>query len=135
MLPVTPQQYVIDRGVAIETVNLTGFGDVHLAGDRTLFSETLEFMLPVQAYPFNDVTAVLDPYYYIDFFELTGDNRQVCRFIVSDSPTQCEDVFKRQWCGCIQTAPFTPMYSPRNSSGRAFSCGRRGGRSPRARRA
>ena len=90
VLPVTPQQYVIDRGVAIETVNLTGFGDVPLAGDRTLFSETLEFMLPVQAYPFNDVTAMLDPYYYIDFFELTGDNRQVCRFIVSDSPTQCE---------------------------------------------
>lgn len=90
VLPVTPQQFVIDRGVNVETVNLTGFGDVHLAGDRTLFTEPLEFMLPVQDYPFNDATAVLDPYYYINFFELTGDNKQVCRFIVSDSPTQCE---------------------------------------------
>ena len=90
VLPVTPREYVIDRGVGIETVNLRGFGDVHLAGDRTLFTERLEFMLPVQAYPFNDATTVLDPFYYIDFFELTGDNRQVCRFIVSDSPTQCE---------------------------------------------
>lgn len=90
VLPVTPQQFVIDRGVNVETVNLTGFGDVHLAGDRTLFTEPLEFMLPVQDYPFSDATAVLDPYYYINFFELTGDNKQVCRFIVSDSPTQCE---------------------------------------------
>ena len=90
VLPVTPQQFVIDRGVAIETVNLTNSGDVHLAGDRTLFTENLEFMLPVQDYPFNDATAVLDPYYYIDFFELTSDNKQVCRFIVSDSSTQCE---------------------------------------------
>lgn len=90
VLPVTPQQFVIDHGVNVETVNLTGFGDVHLAGDRTLFTEPLEFMLPVQYYPFNDVTTVLDPYYYIDFFELTSDNKQVCRFIVSDSSTQCE---------------------------------------------
>ena len=44
------------RPVNIETVNLTGFGDVHLAGDRTLFTERLEFMLPVQTYPFNDPT-------------------------------------------------------------------------------
>lgn len=90
VLPVTPKEYTIDRGVNIETVNLTGFGDVHLAGDRTLFTERLEFMLPVQDYPFNDATAVLDPFHYIDFFELTGDNKQVCRFIVSDSQTQCE---------------------------------------------
>ena len=48
VLPVTPQQFTIDHGVNIETVNLTGFGDVHLAGDQTLFSEPLEFMLPVQ---------------------------------------------------------------------------------------
>lgn len=90
VLPVTPREYVIDRGVGIETVNLTGFGDVHLAGDRTLFTERLEFMLPVQAYPFNDATTVLDPFYYIDFFERTCDDRQVCRFIVSASRTQCE---------------------------------------------
>ena len=38
VLPVTPKEYTIDRGVNIETVNLTGFGDVHLAGDRTLFT-------------------------------------------------------------------------------------------------
>lgn len=90
VLPVTPREYRIDRGVNIETVNLTGFGDVHLAGDRTLFTEQLEFMLPVQDYPFNDATTVLNPFYYIDFFELTGDKKQVCRFIVSDSRTQCE---------------------------------------------
>nr|WP_297175108.1 hypothetical protein [uncultured Agathobaculum sp.] len=90
VLPVTPQQFVIDRGIAVETVNLTGFGDVHLAGDRGLFTEQLEFMLPVQAYPFNDATTVLDPYHYIFFFQAAGDYKQVCRFIVSDSPTQCE---------------------------------------------
>lgn len=90
VLPVTPKEYIIDRGVNIETVNLTGFGDIHLAGDRTLFTERLEFMLPVQAYPFNDATTVLEPFHYIDFFELTSDNKQVCRFIVSDSRTQCE---------------------------------------------
>ena len=82
VLPVTPKEYIIDRGVNIETVNLTGFGDVHLAGDRTLFTERLEFMLPVQAYPFNDPTTVLEPFHYIDFFELTGDRKEVCRFIV-----------------------------------------------------
>lgn len=90
VLPVTPKEYIIDRGVNIETVNLTGFGDVHLAGDRTLFTERLEFMLPVQAYPFNDPTTVLEPFHYIDFFELTSDRKEVCRFIVSESRTQCE---------------------------------------------
>lgn len=90
VLPVTPREYTIDEGVNIETVGLTGFGDVHLAGDRTLFTEQLEFFLPVQDYPFNDATTVLDPFHYIDFFQQTARNRQVCRFIVSDSRTQCE---------------------------------------------
>lgn len=90
VLPVTPASFQIDRGVSIETVNLTGFGDVHLPGDRTLFTEPLECLLPGQAYSFNDPTAKTDPYYYIEFFQLTCDRKHVCRFIVSDTQTQCE---------------------------------------------
>lgn len=94
ILPVTPERYQIDRGIDVQTVNLTGFGDVHLAGDRKLFTETLSFLLPVHDYAFNDPTTVLDPFHYIWFFQLASDNKQVCRFIVSDTPTQCEVLFE-----------------------------------------
>lgn len=91
VMPVTPKGYQISLGADVQTVSLLGFGDVNLAGDRTLFTETLgPFLLPVQAYSFNDPTAVLNPHYYISFFEQAWENRQALRLIVSDTPTQYE---------------------------------------------
>lgn len=46
VLPVTPKEYSIDRGVNIETIHLTGFGDVHLAGAQTAFSPPWESTQP-----------------------------------------------------------------------------------------
>ncbi|WNX85792.1 LysM peptidoglycan-binding domain-containing protein [Agathobaculum sp. NTUH-O15-33] len=91
VMPVTPQKYEITLSADMQTVSLLGFGDVNLAGERKLFATTLgPFLLPTQAYQFNDPTAVLNPYYYISFFELAKDNKQALRLIVSDTPTQYE---------------------------------------------
>lgn len=91
VLPVTPGSFQIDRGVPVETVDLHGFGEYAMAGaGMQLFSETLEFMLPRHDYPFNQPGTNLDPYYYIEFFQLTSDRRQTCRFVISDTPTICD---------------------------------------------
>lgn len=96
VLPVTPESYTIDHGNHVETVNLHTIGDYHLPGGRTLFTCTLSGMLPRKRYAFVMPEASLDPYTYIDFFEFSSDRREVCRFVVSDTPT-IADVLIENW--------------------------------------
>lgn len=91
VLPVTPRGFQIDRGTPVTTVDLYGWGEFAMPGDgMKLFSEPLEFLLPRQRYPFVFPDANLDPYYYVDFFQLASDRKQVCRFVVSGTPTICD---------------------------------------------
>lgn len=95
-LPITPESYTIDHGNHVETVNLHTVGDYHLPGGRTLFTCNISGMLPRRAYPFNLPGASLDPFTYIDFFEFSSDRREVCRFVISDTPT-IADVLIENW--------------------------------------
>lgn len=91
MLPVSPESFQIDRGMDIESLNMHFFGEYNMYGSgMTLFTETLYFMLPARPYPFCNAGTVYNPYYYIDFLERTADAKQICRFVVSDTPTQCD---------------------------------------------
>ena len=96
VLPVTPESYTIDHGNHVETVNLHTVGDYNLPGGRTLFTCTLSGLLPRKWYPFVLPEASLDPFTYIDFFEFSSDRREVCRFVVSDTPT-IADVLIENW--------------------------------------
>lgn len=96
VLPVTPESYTIDHGNHVETVNLHTVGDYNLPGGRTLFTCTLSGLLPRTRYPFVLPEASLDPFTYIDFFEFSSDRREVCRFVVSDTPT-IADVLIENW--------------------------------------
>lgn len=96
VLPVTPESYTIDHGNHVETVNLHTVGDYNLPGGRTLFTCTLSGLLPRKRYPFVLPEASLDPFTYIDFFEFSSDRREVCRFVVSDTPT-IADVLIENW--------------------------------------
>lgn len=90
ILPQTPF-YDIERGVPVKTVELFQFGEVSLPGSgMTLFTLPLEFILPRQPHPWVVPGAKLDPYYYIEFFQLAADRKQTCRFVVSDTPTICD---------------------------------------------
>lgn len=87
ILPVTPEKFIINRGMHVETVNLHTIGDYHIVGGRTLFTCKISGILPKQQYPFVLAGSSLNPYEYIYFFELTSDKKQVCRFAISDTPT------------------------------------------------
>ena len=87
VLPVTPESFTIGHGNHVETVNLHTVGDYHMPGGRTLFTCKISGMLPRRQYPFVMPGASLDPYTYIDFFEFSSDRREVCRFVISDTPT------------------------------------------------
>ena len=87
ILPITPEKFTIDHGNHIETVNLHTIGDYNLPSGRTLFNCKIPGIFPRQQYPFVFAGSSLNPYEYIYFFELTSDKRQLCRFIISDTPT------------------------------------------------
>lgn len=96
VLPVTPESFTIGHGNHVETVNLHTVGDYHMPGGRTLFTCKISGMLPRRQYPFVMPGASLDPYTYIDFFEFSSDRREVCRFVISDTPT-IADVLIEDW--------------------------------------
>lgn len=81
-LPVTPEQYPVAAGRAVERIDMAVTGQVALPGLKGLFSEQLQFMLPAQLYPFCTAGAVADPKYYIDLLTQWSNNADVCRYIV-----------------------------------------------------
>lgn len=85
ILPVTPSSYQIETGQGIQVVNLTQFGDYALAGYPSIYAFTLDCMFPAQSYPFMVGGSTPDPNLYIEFFERAVKERQVLRFVVSDT--------------------------------------------------
>ncbi len=82
-LPVTPSQYPMAAGRAVEKLDMAQTGQIALPGLKSLFSETLEFMLPAQEYPFLTAGAVADPAYYLDKLTAWSLDASVCRYVVA----------------------------------------------------
>jgi nucleoid-associated protein YgaU len=85
ILPVTPPSFEVSHGINIETVNINTLGDVALAGYGTLPTFKVNCMFPAREYPFNQPSAELDPYVYVNKFEAWCDSHTVLRFIVSET--------------------------------------------------
>lgn len=82
-MPVTPASYPMAAGRAVERLDMAQTGQIALPGLRTLFSETLEVMLPAQLYPFCTAEAVADPRYYLDLLTAWSAAGNICRYIVT----------------------------------------------------
>lgn len=82
-LPVTPKSYPMAAGRTVERLDMAQTGQIALPGLKTLFSGTLEFMLPARQYPFLTAGAEAQPSQYIS--QLTGwsESANVCRYIVT----------------------------------------------------
>jgi LysM repeat protein len=81
-LPVTPERYPMASGRTVERVDMAQVGQLALPGLKTLFSESLEVMLPARAYPFAAADAVWDPWYYLDQLIAWSQAGTVVRYIV-----------------------------------------------------
>lgn len=82
-LPVTPRSYPMAAGRAVERLDMAQTGQIALPGLQTLFTGTLEFMLPARAYPFLTAGAVADPSRYIGQLTAWSRDADVCRYIVT----------------------------------------------------
>lgn len=82
-LPVTPRSYPMAAGRAVERLDMAQTGQIALPGLQTLFTGTLEFMLPARAYPFLTAGAVADPSHYIGQLTAWSRDANVCRYIVT----------------------------------------------------
>lgn len=82
-LPVTPKSYPMAAGREVERLDMAQTGQIALPGLATLFTGTLEFFLPAQAYPFLTPGAAADPQYYIGQLTAWSRDANVCRYMVT----------------------------------------------------
>lgn len=82
-LPVTPSSYPMAAGRGVERLDMAQTGQVALPGLNSLFSGTLEFMLPAREYPFLTAGARADPRHYIEQLTAWSRDANVCRYIVT----------------------------------------------------
>ena len=85
VLPVTPESFEVSYGVRVETINIHMIGDVSLPGHVTFSPIKIECMFPSRKYPFNQPSAVLDPYHYVKRIQKWIDSHTILRFVVSDT--------------------------------------------------
>lgn len=84
VLPVTPEAYKISHGQRVEIVNISGMGDIALAGLPTLCQVSLELLLPTTARSYANGTPQ-DPEWYLWHWRMWVDEGTVLRFIVTDT--------------------------------------------------
>ena len=82
-LPVTPSSYPMAAGRAVERLDMAQTGQIALPGLQSLFTGTLEFMLPARSYPFLTAGAVTEPSHYIGLLTTWSRDANVCRYIVT----------------------------------------------------
>ena len=82
-LPVTPSGYPMAAGRGVERVDMAPTGQIALPGLNTLFTGTLEFLLPARAYPFLTAGAAAQPSHYIGQLTAWSRDANVCRYIVT----------------------------------------------------
>lgn len=85
-LPVTPSAYTIAHSMELSVENMHGVGEVVMGGNRKADSYSLEFMLPVRKYPFNLPGTNLNPFVYIEFFQVAANAKHTLQYMISDTP-------------------------------------------------
>ena len=81
-LPVTPQSYTWERGINLETVNISQVGDVYLPGWNTRYAGKIECLFPARSYSWAVPGALTDPWYYHDTIAQWAETREPVRWIV-----------------------------------------------------
>ena len=82
-LPVTPSRYPMAAGRAVERLDMAQTGQIALPGLKTLFTGTLEFLLPARQYPFLTAGAAVRPAQYLEQLSAWSEAANVCRYIVT----------------------------------------------------
>lgn len=82
-MPVTPSEYPMSAGRAVERMDMAQTGQVALPGLKTLLAESISLMFPAQLYPFCTAGAIADPRYYLDTLSEWSKAGNICRYIVS----------------------------------------------------
>lgn len=86
ILPVTPSSYSWTHANAVETIQLDQLGEVNLHGTPRMAQETVDCLLPAQAYPFLNPGAGTNPWVYLERLERWSDSGTVLRYLVSGTP-------------------------------------------------
>ena len=82
-MPVTPSNYPMSSGRAVERIDMAQTGQIALPGLKNLFTEPLSVMFPAQIYPFCTAGAIADPQHYIELLTAWSNEGIVCRYIVT----------------------------------------------------
>jgi len=86
IMPVTPPDFQVEEGRAVESLDMTDTGQVNLPGLRQLFNERKEFLLPSSARNYTEAGWTGEPYTVVDRLVEWSKNGDVLRFIVTDTP-------------------------------------------------
>lgn len=85
-MPVTPPDFTVAEGRAVETLDMTNTGQVNLPGLRQLFNERMEFLLPSSDRNYTTGGWTGEPYAVVDRLVEWSNGGDVLRFIVTDTP-------------------------------------------------
>lgn len=86
IMPVTPPDFYVEEGRAVESLDMTDTGQVNLPGLRRLFSERKEFLLPSSERNYTGGGWTGEPYAVVDRLTEWSDGGDVLRLIVTDTP-------------------------------------------------
>lgn len=86
IMPVTPPEFYVEEGRAVESLDMTDAGQVNLPGLRQLFNERLEFLLPSSARNYTAGSWTGEAYAAVDRLAEWSNNGDVLRLIVTDTP-------------------------------------------------
>lgn len=86
IMPVTPPDFYVEDGKAVEGLDMTDIGQVNLPGLRQLFNERMEFLLPSSERNYTTGGWTGEPYAVVDQLVEWSNNGDVLRFIVTDTP-------------------------------------------------
>lgn len=86
IMPVTPPDFYVEDGKAVEGLDMTDIGQVNLPGLRQLFNERMEFLLPSSERNYTTGGWTGEPYAVVDKLVEWSNNGDVLRFIVTDTP-------------------------------------------------
>lgn len=85
-MPVTPPDFYVEDGRAVENLDMTDTGQVNLPGLKGLFNERLEFLLPSSPRNYTTGGWTGEPYAVVDRLTEWSAGGDVLRFIVTDTP-------------------------------------------------
>lgn len=85
IMPVTPEGYEIPTGRKMETINISGLGDVFRPGGRSRFGKTLTFLLPAQEYTFMEPGTRADPQFYLDQLNAWSISDKPVRLVITET--------------------------------------------------